>query len=394
MVQSAKTKRIFDGRFEIVGIVGRGSQSVVYHARNATSPDTQVALKVLVNQNSKTQSGPSLSEKLRKEALAMVAARHKYVVRIEDFHSIDSLCYLSMEYAAEGDLRKYISSHDGKLPVAQAERFFRQTVEALCAVHKSGIIHRDIKPDNILVINDREIRLADFGVAVLPGDESSIAELQKGVGTFSYMAPEVLEGIEYKEAADLYSLGVTFYELLTGIHPFDKINLIDQLKARKDENLKAITSIVPGIPDKFAKAIMLCLAYSKEDRPKSSEELLDFISGNNKVASHSPKITKSTNTPLVSKVEVITESTKTKEFIPNVSPTITKTPALEKHSALGESSAMAAISRTLSNTPAPIELNPVIKKEELIDSTEDTLVHSQLPQLITKVMSKKTRDQL
>ncbi len=283
MVQVGKTKRIFDGRFEILGIVGRGSQSVVYHARNALSPDTHVALKVLVNNQGKTQSPSSLGEKLRKEALAMVAARHRYVVRIEDFHSIDTLCYLSMEYAPEGDLRKYVSSRLGKLAPAQAERFFKQSLEALCAVHKSGIIHRDIKPDNILVINDRETRLADFGVALLPGDDSSIEELQKGVGTFSYMAPEVLEGKEYKESADLYSLAVTFYELLSGSHPFDGANLIDQLKIRQDGNIKPISKVVSDISPKLAQTIMHCLAYRKEDRPRSSEELLEFLSSTEKM---------------------------------------------------------------------------------------------------------------
>lgn len=298
MVQSGKTKKIFDGRFEIVGIVGRGSQSVVYHAQNALSPDNHVALKVLVN-HGKSQSAAQLGERLRKEALAMVAARHRYVIRIEDFHSLDALCYLSMEYAPEGDLRKYVSSRLGKLPPAQAEKFFLQVVEALCAVHKSGIIHRDIKPDNILVLNDREIRLGDFGTAVLPGDDSSIAELQKGVGTFAYMAPEVLEGTEYQEPADIYSLGVTFYELLSGKHPFDGVPLMEQLKVRRTENLKPIQEIVPNLSRKFSQILMKCLAFKKEERPRSAEEILEFLSGAVAPDPVTPSLSK--------KVEVISE---------------------------------------------------------------------------------------
>lgn len=280
MVEASKTKRIFDGRFEIIGIVGRGSQSVVYHARNALAPDTHVALKVLVNNKSKAKNAQaeSLGEQLRKEALAMVAARHRYVIRIEDFHSIDSLCYLSMEYAAEGDLRKYINARNGKLPIAQAQRFFKQIAEALSAVHKSGIIHRDIKPDNILVVNDREVRLGDFGVAVLPGDESSIEELQRGVGTFSYMAPEVLEGIESKEAADIYSLGLTFYEMICGTHPFENVNLIDQLKARQIENVKKPSALNNQVTPELEAAILKCMAYDKKERFQSAQEILDFMS--------------------------------------------------------------------------------------------------------------------
>ena len=101
MGQASKTKKIFDGRYEIVGIVGRGSQSVVYRARHALVPTSEVALKVLLQTGKSDKDNRTLNEKLRKEALAMVSARHKYVIRIDDFHSIESLCYLSMEYAAE-----------------------------------------------------------------------------------------------------------------------------------------------------------------------------------------------------------------------------------------------------------------------------------------------------
>jgi serine/threonine-protein kinase len=303
MVATSKKKKIFDGRFEIVGIVGRGSQSVVYHAQNATNPNNQVALKVLVN-HGKTKSNQEINERLRKEALAMVAARHRYVIRIEDFHSLDSLCYLSMEYAPEGDLRRYVSTRNGKLPALQAERLFMQIVEALCAVHKSGIIHRDIKPDNILVLDDQEVRLGDFGTAILPGDESSIEELKKGVGTFSYMAPEVLEGIEYSESADLYSLGVTFYEILTGKHPFEGVPLMKQLTVRQNGNITPINKLVPNISPNFATAITKCLSYNKIDRPKSADDLLEFmISGKGDLGKKTAMPAK----PLANKVEVVKE---------------------------------------------------------------------------------------
>lgn len=350
MVQSGTTKKIFDGRFEIVGIVGRGSQSVVYHAQNALSPDNHVALKVLVN-HGKSQSAAQLGERLRKEALAMVAARHRYVIRIEDFHSLDSLCYLSMEYAPEGDLRKYVSSRQGKLPPAQAEKFFLQVVEALCAVHKSGIIHRDIKPDNILVLNDREIRLGDFGTAVLPGDDASIAELQKGVGTFAYMAPEVLEGTEYQEAADIYSLGVTFYELLTGKHPFDGVPLMEQLKVRRTENLKPIQEILPSLSRKFSQILMKCLSFKKEDRPRSAEEILEFMSG---VAPAEP-VTPS----LAKKVEVISEPPPQKPKAIQVPPPISRKPTEEF--SLSSPAPVTAQPITQPIPPAPVAPPPPLK---------------------------------
>ena len=155
MGQAGKTtKRIFDGRYEILGIVGRGSRSVVYHARHALVPSSEVALKVLLQKKETS----SLGEKLRKEALAMVSSRHKYVVRLDDFHSVGDLCYLSMEFAPERDLRVYAEKFGGKLGPKQVELFLSQAAEALNFIHKAGIIHRDLKPENILLDKNLNIK--------------------------------------------------------------------------------------------------------------------------------------------------------------------------------------------------------------------------------------------
>lgn len=279
MSQAAKTKRIFDGRYEILGIVGRGSHSVVYHARHALVPSSQVALKVLVTPQKKAAEGSSLNDKLRKEALAMVSARHKFVIRIDDFHSIENLCYLSMEFAPEGDLRNFAQKRGGKLPPELAEKFLKQAAEALQFIHRAGMIHRDLKPDNILVMNENEIRIADFGVAVLPGEKFSVQELQAGVGTMDYMAPEVLQGIEYKQAADIYALGVTFYELLTGVHPFKDATMVKQIDVRKNENIPALQTFIPNISKTLADVITKAMSFEAQDRFESGRALLDALSG-------------------------------------------------------------------------------------------------------------------
>src|SRR5690606_21844946 len=146
-----------------------------------------------------------------------VSCHHRYVVRLDDFHSIGDLSYLSMEYAPEADLRKYLAKKGGRLGIGQAEEYLRQTLEALDYVHRVGIIHRDIKPDNLLVLDENEIRLGDFGVALLPGDDPDSDEARLAIGTIDYMAPEVLSGKECSIASDLYALGVSFYETLSGV---------------------------------------------------------------------------------------------------------------------------------------------------------------------------------
>lgn len=260
----------------MLSIVGRGAASVVYHARHATALTSEVALKVLLNQPQK-QGQPANSEKLRKEALAMVSSRHKHVIRLDDFHSIGDLCYLAMEYAPLGDLRKYISHSGGRLNPLQAEVFLTQAAEALDFIHRVGIIHRDIKPDNILVINEGEIRLGDFGVAVLPGEKASLNDLRTGVGTMNYMAPEVLEGTGYEKRSDIYSLGVTFYELLTGIHPFENAPLIKQLDARQDNKIAPINSLIPEIPYHVANVITQAMSFDPAKRFPTAKDLVQSL---------------------------------------------------------------------------------------------------------------------
>lgn len=273
MVLASKTKKIFDGRYEIIGIVGRGSRSVVYHARHAMVPSSEVALKVLMQ---KKDTQPN-SERLRKEALAMVSARHKYVIRLDDFHSVGDLCYLAMEYAPERDLRVYAKNFGGKLPIAQAEIFLAQAAEGLNFIHKAGIIHRDIKPENILVIDDKQLRIADFGVALLPGDPSSIQELKTGVGTFDYMAPEILEGKEFTQACDIYALGVCFYEIISGKNPFKDVNMSRQIEVRRMRNIPELKSLVPEIPQYLSEAIMRAMSFEPTNRFSSSQEIVQLL---------------------------------------------------------------------------------------------------------------------
>jgi serine/threonine protein kinase len=281
MAVAGKTKKVFDNRYEILSIVGRGAASVVYHARHLTAPGNEVALKVLVEQ-SRNRNPSGNSERLRKEALAMLSCRHPYVLRVDDFYSVGSICYLCLEFAPESDLRKYTSLLGGRLGISQMTLFLSQALEALGWVHQQGIIHRDIKPDNILVINHREVRLCDFGVALLPGEESSLEDLQAGVGTMNYMAPEVLEGKIYDHRADIYALGVTFYELLTNQHPFESAPLMRQLEVRQDHNIPTLQSFVPDLPLEIDQLVRRMMSYDADDRPNSAEEILKQLNNNEK----------------------------------------------------------------------------------------------------------------
>ena len=287
---SAKKRKIFDGRYEVLSIVGRGLDSVVYHARHLSGPEQEVALKVLINNKPKS----SLTERLRKEALTLVSCRHKYVVRLDDFHSVADLCYLSMEYAPLGDLRKYIAARGTPLSPEQGTEFLRQSLEGMEFIHATGVLHRDLKPDNILVINDKEIRLADFGLALLPGDELDLEELQNGVGSLSYLPPEMLDGQFYDSRSDLYSLGVCFYEALAGFHPFDQAPLSEQKEARLDKNIKPLHEVNPLIPTHISAVVATLMRYSADERFQTAMEALRTLSN----TAYSGNTTSVTSEPL------------------------------------------------------------------------------------------------
>ena len=273
MGEAIKKKKIFDNRYEILSIVGRGKRSVVYHARYIDGDKEEVALKVILQD----KDGVPPSDLLRKEALAMVSSRHKYVIRLDDFHSLGEICYLTMEYAGLGDLRKYLATRNGKLSPTQVELFLLQAGEALDFVHKAGILHRDLKPENILVIDDQNIRIGDFGVAILPGEKFSLEELQKGIGTLDYLSPEVLEGKQYDKRSDLYALGVTFYELLSGKHPFSEASLIDQVDVRRNGSFTSIHNHAPEAPAHLLSAIHRLMNFDPERRFQSAREMIQAL---------------------------------------------------------------------------------------------------------------------
>lgn len=279
MAETSKKQKIFDSRYEILEIIGRGASSVVYRAKHVLVENKEIALKVL-NAN-KIQN--KNSDLLRKESLALITARHKHTIRLEDFRSVGEICYLAMEYAPLSDLRAYTKSQGGKLSILQAERFLKQISSSLSFIHDIGMVHRDVKPDNILVLNERQVKISDFGVSILPGQNASIEELQKGVGTMDYMSPEVFEGTNCTPASDVYSLAITFYEIFSGKHPFENLPLAKALKARQESDITPLSEMDSGIPPVISSAISKALSYNIEDRFKNGTEFLNYINNPNAV---------------------------------------------------------------------------------------------------------------
>jgi tRNA A-37 threonylcarbamoyl transferase component Bud32 len=207
-------------QFEILEFIGKGGMGAVYKARQKQL-DRLVALKILPPEVGRD---PAFAERFGREARALAQLNHHNIVDVYDFGSADGLFYLAMEYVDGTNLRELIRG--GGLAPAQALAIVPQICEALQFAHDEGIVHRDIKPENILVNRRGQVKIADFGLARLLGksaDDATLTGTRQVMGTPHYMAPEQMHGShDVDHRADIYSLGVVFYEMLTGQLPIGR----------------------------------------------------------------------------------------------------------------------------------------------------------------------------
>src|SRR5487761_1125719 len=207
-------------QFEILELLGQGGMGAVYKARQP-SLDRLVAIKILP---SEVAGDPSFAERFSREARALARLNHPNIVGIYDFGQADGLYYFAMEYVDGVGLRQLIENR--QLTPRLALALVPQICEALQFAHDEGIVHRDVKPENILLDKRGRVKIADFGLAKLlgrAGDEAMLTRAEQVMGTPLYMAPEQMQGSHsVGHRADIYSLGVVFYEMLTGELPLGR----------------------------------------------------------------------------------------------------------------------------------------------------------------------------
>ncbi len=211
-------------QFQIESLIGQGGMGAVYKAHQP-SLVRPVAIKIM---SPRIADDPTFAERFSREARAMARLNHQNIVNVYDFGNVAGLYYLVMEYVEGVNLR--LAMKAGQLDSAQALAIVPQVCEALQFAHDSGIVHRDIKPENILIDRRGRVKIADFGLAKLVAEENSqqwtLTGSRQVLGTLSYMAPEQIErpaSVDHR--ADIYSLGVVLYELLTGELPLGRFQL-------------------------------------------------------------------------------------------------------------------------------------------------------------------------
>ena len=269
---SEARKTVLDDRYDVVRPLGSGGMGEVYLARDRVL-GRDVALKVLRKQYA---GDDEFAERFKREAMSAASLSHPNIVQVYDRgETEEGASYIAMEYVPGGTLKERISGK-GPLEAAAAAGIGAQVAEALGAAHDRGMVHRDIKPQNVLLTARGGAKVADFGIA-RAGSSATISRTGSVMGTVGYMSPEQALGKPATPKSDLYSLGVVLYEALTGELPYTADNPIAVSIMHVNEPLRPPVELNARIPEDMNALVTKLLAKDPEDRYADAEELADDL---------------------------------------------------------------------------------------------------------------------
>jgi hypothetical protein len=253
---------LLGGRYRILGLLGRGGMGEVYRATDLALGQA-VALKFLPEEASRN---PRLLERFHGEVRVARLVSHPNVCRVFDIGEVDGTPFISMEYVDGEDLGSLLT-RIGRLPGDKALQAARQLCAGLAAAHDRGVIHRDLKPQNIMMNKRGDLVIMDFGLAAI-ADQLSGAEVRNG--TPAYMAPEQLRGSGVTQASDIYALGLVLYELFTGKRPYEAKTLQQLIDLQESAHLTSMTSVASDVDPAVEKVIRRCLDPDPARRPATA----------------------------------------------------------------------------------------------------------------------------
>jgi eukaryotic-like serine/threonine-protein kinase len=260
------------GNYEIIGVLGEGGSGIVYHARQP-GVEREVAIKAL---SRGVFSTPTTRERFEAELRILGKLRHNNIVQIHDADVHGEVPYLVMEYVSGGTLSRLI--HEQGVPVRRAAALMIEVAGAVHEAHQQGVLHRDLKPGNILLTADGQPKVADFGTALDVDQPDRLTQTGARIGTAAYMAPERLTESKHSTAAcDIYSLGVVLHELLTGVLPFEGNSLEAALLQIVSRDPLPLQTWSPRLPLELDTICRKCLQKEPDRRYQTAEDLADDL---------------------------------------------------------------------------------------------------------------------
>jgi len=252
------------GDYEILGVLGAGGMGKVYKVRNVIS-DRVEAMKILLPN---LASEKELADRFLREIKLLATLHHPNIAALRTALTLDNQLVMIMEYVDGVTLASRL--HQGAIPPADAINYVDQVLAALSYAHKLNIVHRDIKPENMMLTSDGTVKLMDFGIARSGGDRS-LTTTGTTLGSLNYMPPEQVKGEPADARSDIYSLGVSLYEMVTGMLPFEAASNYSLMAAHIEQAPKAPIIHKPGLPDSLNQIILMALAKDPAQRFQSAD---------------------------------------------------------------------------------------------------------------------------
>lgn len=260
-----------DGRYEITELIGIGGMADVYKA-NDILEDRVVAVKILKNEFADNED---FVRRFRNESKAIAVLSHPNIVKIFDVGFTDRIQFIVMEYI-DGITLKEFMEQQGVLKWKDSVHFIIQILRALQHAHDRGIVHRDIKPQNIMLFPDGTIKVMDFGIARFAREEGKTIS-DKAIGSVHYISPEQARGDVTDEKSDIYSVGIMMYEMLTGVKPFDGDNPVSVALMHMQNDAKPLRKVNDSVPEGLEEIVMRAMQKEPSKRYQSASEMIKDI---------------------------------------------------------------------------------------------------------------------
>ena len=265
------TGKRLDGRYEIQELIGVGGMAMVYKAHD-NMDDKTVAIKILKDE---FLGNEEFIRRFKNESKAIAVLSHPNIVKVYDVSFGDRIQYIVMEYIDGITLKEYIGQQNA-IPWKEAVHFTVQILQALQHAHEKGIVHRDVKPQNIMLLQDGTIKVTDFGIARINNGETRTMT-NKAIGSVHYIAPEQAKGGVTDGKADIYSVGVMLYEMLTGKLPFDADSAVSVAIMQLQNDPKPPREINENIPEGLEEITLRAMRKDPKQRYESAKEMLEAI---------------------------------------------------------------------------------------------------------------------